>query len=259
MACADERINSYRQGGRRFREDSKMYTFDSRIRYSETDSEGKLTMASLINYFQDCSTFHSEDLQIGVDYLKREHLVWVLSSWQIVVEQYPCLGERVTIGTLPYGVKGFLGYRNFAMLDEEGRYLAKANSLWTLLDTNTGRPVTVTQAMIDGYEIGEKLEMEYAPRKIAIPREGMTGEPIVVKKHHLDTNHHVNNQQFIGMAMDYLPENFVIGQVRAEYKKQAFLNDVLIPYVAGEKGIYTVVLQDRETKPYAVVELSAKE
>lgn len=52
-----------------------MYTFDSRIRYSETDSEGKLTMASLLNYFQDCSTFHSEDVQLGVDYFKEQHLV----------------------------------------------------------------------------------------------------------------------------------------------------------------------------------------
>ena len=97
-----------------------MYTFESRIRYSETDSRGKLTMASLINYFQDCSTFHSEDLHLGVEYLKKEHLVWVLSSWQIVVERYPWLGEKVVIGTLPYEVKGFLGYRNFAMLDEKG-------------------------------------------------------------------------------------------------------------------------------------------
>ena len=45
-----------------------MYTFESRIRYSETDSEGKLTMASLINYFQDCSTFQSEDHGLGLDY-----------------------------------------------------------------------------------------------------------------------------------------------------------------------------------------------
>ena len=64
-----------------------MYTFEGRIRYSETDSEGKLTMASLINYFQDCSTFHSEELGLGVEYLKAEHLVWVLSAWQIVVER----------------------------------------------------------------------------------------------------------------------------------------------------------------------------
>ena len=34
-----------------------MYSFDSRIRYSETDADGRLTPEKLIDYFQDCSTF----------------------------------------------------------------------------------------------------------------------------------------------------------------------------------------------------------
>lgn len=47
-----------------------MYAFDSRIRYSETDSEGYLTLDALLNYFQDCSTFHSEDVGLGIGYMK---------------------------------------------------------------------------------------------------------------------------------------------------------------------------------------------
>ena len=105
-----------------------MYAFDSRIRYSETDSEGYLTLDALLNYFQDCSTFHSEDVGLGIGYMKEIGQVWVLSSWQIVVNRYPKLGEKVKIVTLPYELKVFLGYRNFAMLDEQGEYLAKANS-----------------------------------------------------------------------------------------------------------------------------------
>jgi len=233
-----------------------MYTFESRIRYSETDSDGKLTMASLINYFQDCSIFHSEDLNLGVEYLKKEHLAWVLSSWQIVVDRYPVLCEKVTIGTLPYEVKGFLGYRNFAMLDETGEYIARANSLWTLLGTDTARPAAVTRAMLEGYQLGERLDMEYAPRRIAVPDGGAVGEPVVVRRHHLDTNQHVNNRQFIDIAMDYLPERFDVKQVRAEYKKQAFLDDVLIPYVAGGEGVFVVALRGEDGKPYVIVELS---
>ena len=76
-----------------------MYTFDSRIRYSETDSEGKLTLCALINYFQDCSTFQSEDIGRGLQFLKEHDLAWVLCSWQIVVDRYPKMGEKVTIGT----------------------------------------------------------------------------------------------------------------------------------------------------------------
>lgn len=236
-----------------------MYTFDGRIRYSETDSEGKLTMASLLNYFQDCSTFHSEDVKLGVDFLRARHQVWVLSSWQIVVERYPRFCERVTVGTQPYDMKGFLGYRNFAMLTEEGEYLAKANSIWSLLNLETGKPVPADQEMAQGYGIGEKLDMEYAPRKIVIPEGGISGEAIVVKQHHLDTNHHVNNGQFVDMAMDFLPEHFIIGQLRAEYKKQAFLDDVLQPYVAADDDKVVVSLTDEKGAPYVVVEFLRKE
>lgn len=235
-----------------------MYSFDSRIRYSETDSEGKLTMASLLNYFQDCSTFHSQDLDMGVDYFREIHQVWVLSSWQIVVERYPVLYERVIVGTQPYEMKGFLGFRNFAMMTEGGEYLAKANSIWSLLDLDTGKPVPVSQEMAHRYGLGGKLEMEYAPRKITVPEGGTSGEAIVVKKHHLDTNRHVNNGQFVDMAMDFLPEGFVVGQLRAEYKKQAFLDDILLPYVAvcGDRTV--VSLRDGKGAPYAVVEFLEK-
>ena len=231
-----------------------MYTFESRIRYSETDSEGKLTMAALINYFQDCSTFQSEDLGLGVECLNREHLVWVLSSWQIVVERYPRLCERVTVGTLPYDMKGFLGYRNFAMTDEAGHDLARAISLWSLLDTDTGKPRVVPSYMLEGYRLEEKLDMVYAPRKIIVPEQREEREPLVVRKHHLDTNHHVNNQQFIQMAMAYLPDAFTVGQVRAEYKKQAFLDNVLLPAVSEEENKVVVVLGDTAGKPYTIVE-----
>lgn len=236
-----------------------MYTFDSRIRYSETDSEGRLTMAALINYFQDCSIFHSEDVGLGLRYLRQRNLVWVLSSWQIVVERYPQMGERVTIGTCPYDMKGFLGYRNFWMEDEGGNYTARANSLWSLLDTAAGKPSTVTMEMAEGYGLGKKLEMEYAPRKIAIPQGGTTREPIIVKQHHIDTNHHVNNQQFVDMAMDFLPEDFAVVQLRAEYKKQAFLDDVLIPYVAKEGTRLVVSLTDQGGLPYVVIEFTKRE
>ncbi len=231
-----------------------MYTFDSRIRYSEIDSEGRLTLPALLNYFQDASTFQSEDLGVGLKYAQDLHLGWVLSSWQIVVQRYPSLCERVTIGTLPYDFKGFMGSRNFMMMDERGEYIAKANSLWTLLNTDTGKPSKPTELMLEKYPLEEKIPMNYAPRKIAIPEGGRMDEPLVVKKYHLDTNHHVNNGQYISMAMEYLPESFVIRQMRAEYKKQAFLEDVLHPYIAEMEEGYVIVLQDAEGKPYVTVE-----
>ncbi len=231
-----------------------MYTFDSRIRYSECDREGKLSLEGLIDYFQDASTFHSEDLGLGMKYLDRERQIWVLSSWQIVVNRYPAMGERVVVGTFPYDFKGCLGSRNFFMKDEQGNFLAMANSLWTLLNLNNQFPMKPTPVMIERYALEQKLDMDYAPRKVVVPEGGKTLEAIVVHRNHLDTNNHVNNGQYVGMAMEYLPENFTIRQMRAEYKKQALLGDVLYPYIVPAEDGTVVSLRGEDGTVYVNVE-----
>ena len=61
------------------------------------------------------------------------------------------------------------------------------------------------------------------------------------------------------MHLEYLPEDFTVGQLRAEYKKQAFLDDIFYPYVAGEENKIVVVLADADDRPYVCVEFQRKE
>ena len=233
-----------------------MYSYQARIRYSEIDEGGNLRLETLLDYFQDCSTFQSEDLGVGISYLKERHLVWVLSSWQIVVERYPLLGENVIIGTSPYDFKGFMGFRNFWMKDESGNYLARANSIWSLLDTQSNRPVRPQEDMMKKYPIEPRIEMEYASRRISVPEETIMGDTVLIKKHHLDTNHHVNNGQYVKIAMDSLEKECHVRQLRAEYKKQVYLNDTLLPYYGKtETGAYVVALKDQEDAICCIVEL----
>lgn len=235
-----------------------MYTFQSRIRYSEIGTDGKLTLESLLDYFQDCSMFDSEDIGLGIKYLEEKNLVWVLSSWQIVIERYPNVCENVVIGTAPYDFKGFVGYRNFWMDTESGERLAYANSIWSLMDTVKMAPTKPPVEMMEGYVLSDKLQMDYAPRKIAVPLDGSSQEKIEVRPHHLDTNGHVNNGQYVRIAMEYIPKDFHIRQLRAEYKKQAVLGDIMMPVVAvnEDKTIYTVSLNTENGTPYSIIELT---
>lgn len=231
-----------------------MYTFDSRVRYSETDETGRLSIAGIVDYFQDTSTFQSEDLGLGVEYLHSQGMLWVMSAWQIVIHEYPVLGEKITVGTFPYQFKGFMGMRNFFLDDGQGRRLVEANSIWSLMDMNKGVPVRLTQEMADRYVLEEKLAMDYAPRKISIPQGGVKQEAFAVGRQYLDSNHHVNNGQYIHMAMDHLPADFVIGQMRAEYKKSALLHDLIVPEVCRQEELVTVSLCTQDGDAYAVVE-----
>lgn len=236
-----------------------MYTFNSRVRYSETDTNGQLKLTGIVNYLQDCSTFQSEDLGVGIEYLNGIHRAWLLSSWQIEIERYPLLGENLTIGTWAYDFNGLYGLRNFMIADQSGNYAVKANSMWFYLDTEAGRPVRVTQDVVSVYPHHEKLEMEYLPRKIAIPSDCEERESFQVQKHHLDSNRHVNNGQYVEMARDFIPEDFVVGRLRAEYKKAAVLGDVVAPRVGRTDTGYVVILNGADGSPYAVVELVSQE
>lgn len=232
-----------------------MYTFDSRVRYSELDASGKLAIGSIVNYFQDCSTFQAEELGMGLSYLKEQKKVWVLSYWQIVISSHPRLCDRIRIGTQPYELKGFLGLRNFWIEKEDGDRCVAANSIWTLLDTETGLPARATDKMLEGYLPGPRLDMEYAPRRVVPEGRRREGVPFEAGSHHLDSNGHVNNAQYIQMAVDCLPEPFEISQVRAEYKKQALLHDRICPVIWEDPGKVCVSLNGEDGNPFAVVEM----
>ena len=97
--------------------------------------------------------------------------------------------------------------------------------------------------------------MEYGSRKMKIPEESVKMEPFPVCHYHLDTNHHVNNGQYIRMAEEYLPAGFEASRLVVEYRQQAHLHDVIVPYVHQEENRVAVSLCDEEGKPYALLNL----
>lgn len=229
------------------------YQFESRVRYSEIGQDRKLTLAAVTDYFQDCSSFQSEACGNGIDYLKEQERVWMVLSWQMEILRRPIFGEKITVQTWPYEFKAFYGYRNFTLLDESGAYLVKANSVWAFINMKSGRPARVLPENVSGYQMEPPLEMQNFSRKIQMPQDCVPLESFPVGRHHLDTNDHVNNGQYIAMAEEYLPEDFEASLLRVEYRAQAKLHDVIVPMVKQEENEFTVGLCDETGKPYAVV------
>ncbi|HJB08056.1 MAG TPA: acyl-[acyl-carrier-protein] thioesterase [Candidatus Enterocloster faecavium] len=237
-----------------------MYSFDSRVRYSETDETGNLTVLGIINYMQDCSTFHSEEAGVGVQVLESRRRAWMLSSWQILIDRYPSLGEEIRISTWHNESRGIYGYRNFVISGCQGESLVRAGSVWFLYDLDKGTPTRVLPEDIGPYGKPEpKLELPPMPRRIVLPEEYQEGKPIPVLRHHLDSNHHVNNAQYVEMARELIPEQLTVREIRAEYRKAAVLGDVLYPRLGKEKdGIWVIALCKAEGEVCACVWLKTE-
>jgi len=231
-----------------------MYSFKSRVRYSECDEKSHMTLSALVNYLQDSCTFQSESLNLGMKYCEDKRAAWVLSYWHIIIERFPKLGEEICISTWAYDFTRFMGYRNFIIKDKDEQVIAYANSLWVYVDTETGKLKRVDEEQKLLYSTEPAYPMEALSRKVEIPSEMEAKEAFKVQRFYIDSNQHVNNEKYILMAMEYLAKNSRINSVRVEYNHAAVLGDMIYPHVGIEDNKVTVLLGNEYMKPFAVVQ-----
>lgn len=235
-----------------------MYSFDGRVRYSECDEDGRLSLVSMMNYLQDCSTFHSEELNMGVGWLGEQGLGWILASWLIELDQLPRFGEKIRTSTWCYGIKGLHAQRCFSIEDASGRPVVRADSQWFLFDRNAGKVCRIPESQHCYLTDEPRTDLPPMERKLKLEGEGVKASPILVTKQHLDTNRHVNNAQYVMFALDALAElghALDVRRITVQYRTMAWLGDKVFPRVYPCEGGYAVELTDGADVTYAIVKL----
>ena len=96
--------------------------------------------------------------------------------------------------------------------------------------------------------------MEYASRKIALPKETVPKERFPVRRSQIDTNEHLNNCQYNPLAVELKPESESAAQVREEYKRTAEIAAQYSTRTAVEALRKVIELCDENGGIFAVVE-----
>ena len=235
------------------------FSFDGYVRYSECDENGKLSLASMMNYLQDVVLFHSEAIGMGPEYLIERNRAWYLIGWQIVIERMPKMFEKITLKTSPNKTSGCFCNRNIMIEDANGEYAVKANSVWVYLDLERNTFARPDKEQMDRYGTMDPIDMDYAPRKIDLPDELKEAGDIKVGASLLDTNKHVNNVKYVELAREVLEKETIdVRELRVEYKKQAYLGDVLHPKTAQAGDWRYVTFENGSGECYATVALLLK-
>ena len=237
-----------------------MFTYQTEVKYSQIDSDALMTITAMVDDIQNCSTMHVAKRGMPTMKLREEYnQAWILNSWQIVIDRRPSLGEKIDVSTIPYEFKGGCGFRNFLIEDENKEKIVKVNSVWTLINAETGFPMRVSDAAKTGIELDEKLDMEYLPRKIELPDTQFEKKDIIkVRRYQLDTNNHVNNARYIDMALDYIPEEADIAMLRVQYNLPARKNDNIVVKTAKEKNAYYVLLENEQGELFVSLEFTER-
>ena len=206
-----------------------MYSLNYKVTTSTCDSEGRLKLYSALQMMQDCSEMWI-DSEPGVkQYFTEQNMAQLLATRQVEIIRVPEYKEELTVTTSVYGMKPMFGFRNTFIYDAEGRPCYKTWSMGAFVDKQAGKL--------------KRVEMNYKDRRIMLPKtEGEVLDSIKVLRADIDYNKHLNNANYVRMAMELLPDDFVVSGLRVEYRVAAKLGDMLVPTIYKFDNVIIVSL-----------------
>jgi medium-chain acyl-[acyl-carrier-protein] hydrolase len=208
----------------------------------ETGPDGKLSLHSLFDYFQDIASDHAVKLGYGRDDLLKSNNFWVLSRIYAEIDTWPQWGETLVIKTWPRGTERLFALRDFDVRFYDGRPVARATSSWLIVDRNTRR----IQRPDDNLR---KYDPDL-PEERALSRNALKLEPaepgdsrthqLSVRISDLDLNLHTNNVRYLKWAIDSYDLDFILNNVplsaEINYLAESRYDESIAIVTSEEKG-----------------------
>ncbi len=224
-----------------------MFSYDKMIGISQVDDKGFLTPGALFGEFQDCAEFQSSARGVGMDYLLQHSSGWVVAYYEMIVNRIPKSSEKLTIGTIPYRIKGYLGERNFIIKDETGEVIIAAESMWVYMDRKNARMAHIPDEVIKAYEpdMEERYDINPKGRKLKMPDDLTHRQDFEIRRCDLDYNGHVNNTVYIRLAEEYIPSDRQMKRMRVLFTKSVLYGEKIHAYTkADDEAVYVALRND---------------
>ena len=235
-----------------------MFSLDYKVTTSTCDSEGRLKLFSALQMMQDCSEMWIDSEPAARQFFSDNNMTQLLATRQVEVVRVPCFKEDLTVTTSIYEVLPMYGFRNTFIRDAQGQPCYRTWSMGAFVDLATGRLARLSDDAIASLTLVPKQEMNYRGRRIILPKQdGTVLDPVSVMRADIDYNRHMNNANYVRIAMELLPDGFEVTDMRVEYRIAAKLGDSLTPILYETDGGYIVSLAI-DGQPSAIIELLSR-
>ncbi|MDP4146773.1 MAG: thioesterase [Bacillota bacterium] len=217
------------------------------IHYYEIDQKRKALITTIIDFMQDITTDQSNQLGVGIDYLDKNNVAWVVYKWDVSMDRYPEYTEKIKIRTWAASFRKFYGYRAFDISGGNGEKIGHAMSTWFFINLNNRRPCKVIDEICEAYDTKELDTSDIDIEKIKAPTRNDSERVFHVRYSDIDTNNHVNNVKYISWALETVPMNVMLNyrlnRIIVNYEKEANYGEMVksVTEVTEEEKGYTCV------------------
>lgn len=131
----------------------RLFTLPVRASERDIDANGHVNNIVYVQWMQDVAIAHSDAVGCSAA-TSAAGATWVARSHHIEYLRPAFAGDRITLVTwLVDATRKSSSPRRYKMVrDADGAVLARGETLWVFIDTQTGRPRTIPPEVIDCFE-----------------------------------------------------------------------------------------------------------
>ncbi len=230
------------------------YRMKTCVDIHDVDYNGIAKTSSILKYIQSAAQAQLNDNGMSYDRLKENSRAFLLSRLKMEVLRPIRAYTPLTAITYPCESRGYSFLRCYA-LECDGETVARAMSVWALIDTSTHALVRVND-----FNLGLPT---LPPNELVLGAMKMPSSLIDVGGYgvhygDVDQNRHMNNTKYPDMYSNFLPlGNKMIRSIAINYSNEAEIGDKLRVQRAEEGGFFyfRTVRSDGKVNSEAQIEL----
>ena len=210
-----------------------------RIRITEVDANGNLTIPALVNLLQEIAWNHSLQWKVSIYEMLPFQISWVMSRMKIVINQLPRHADEVVLDTWIQATDRYFCYRDFEMRFPDGTMLFKATSVWGVLDIDKRRVVAIPEWILEkNFVYADKTPLPPATGKLPTFDNPDFQRDFAIHWHDIDTNFHANNTCYFGWMIEALSPSFLqtnqLQEFSIVFRAESTLDDNIVSQAAEQ-------------------------
>lgn len=184
------------------------------IKGYECDFQGDMKFPALMNYLIELSGEHW-DATVGKtknNPLAKGDLTWILIYYQAELTKIPKKDEKIYLATEYSSYNRLFAYRNFDVLDEEGKVIIQIESVFALMDLDSRRMVKLKDEYFESLHLKgfKSSRMKRYPDIADLSDDPeLLERDYYVRYYDIDSNQHVNNTLYLDWGIDVLGRKFL--------------------------------------------------
>ena len=217
----------------------------------DVGEKNRLTNKAILRMLQEIACIHSSYANFGVNDAEKTGTAWILLNWKLQVFSRPIWNTKLKVNTWSSNQNHLSFYRDFEIFDDNNQLVALATSKWVLYDINKGSLVKITDDIKSRYvHIDKHVFESKMTEKLKEPENSTLSTVYKVCRRDIDTNHHVNNLNYLDFAYEALPEdsfyNNEFNNIEIMYKHEAKLGESLNIFYAKQEDASIVTIKNKD-------------